>query len=283
VRIEDFTREEEPWQEPGFEDADWVLPNEHLSVSQLNMFLRCERAYQQAYILKHRAPASHDQVLGTAVHGAIQFGIMHTDFNPVEVADYFREFSWPNAIEDSEEIDWHDEDPPGLALRGEKMVETYMAQVAPRLEVVETEKRFELRLPAVPVPIVGYVDITQTGTRPAIDIKTQSKAQYTILPGWLLQGRVYQLVEERPIDWHVITKQATPQAITSVESAALLQPYSEAQSERTRQLVERLAWRINHTYRNLGTEEDWDWTGIQHTFACKRCHWRGTCPGWEGV
>ena len=277
---------EEPYQEPGFEDMDWVLPVQHLSVSQLNMFLRCERSYQQKYILHDRAPASHDQVLGSAVHGAVQFGLTHDDFKPVEVADYFREFSWPNAIEDQENdqgVDWHDEDPAGLALRGEAMVQTYMTQVAPRLQVSEIEKRFELHLPAVPVPIIGYVDITQTGTRPAIDIKTSSKAQNTILPTWLLQGRVYQLVEERPIDWHVITKQSTPQVITSVESPALLQPYSEIQGERTKVLVERLAWRINHTYRNLGEHEDWDWTGIQHTFACKRCHWRGNCPGWEGV
>jgi len=286
VRIEDFRTEEEPYQEPGFEDSDWVLPLEHLSVTQLNGFLRCERSYQKHYILGERAPASPDQVLGSAVHGAIAFGVVRPDFKPDEISSFFGDYAWPRAIDDQggkDEIDWRDENPVQLYARGALMVETYMGQVAPRLQVAEIEKRFDLRLPAVPVPIVGYIDITQTGTRPAIDIKTSSKAQYTILPGWLLQGRVYQLVEERPIDWHVLTKQATPQAITSVESAALLQTYSELQAERTRQLVERIAWRINHMYSIYGADEDWDWTGIQHTFACNRCHWKGNCPGWEGA
>jgi hypothetical protein len=265
-------------------DEDWVLPVDHLSVSQLNQFSRCERAYQQSYVVGDKAPASSDQVLGTAVHGAIAFGVIRPDYRPTEISEFFIDSAWPNAIEDQQqEIDWRDEDRDALRFRGALMVETYMKQVAPRLEVDQIEKRFELKLPDVPVPIVGFIDITQKGTRPAIDIKTSAKAQYTILPGWLLQGRVYQLVEKRPIDWHVLTKQATPQAVTSAESAALLQPYSELQAERTRQLVKRIAWRINDAYKTHGPEEDWDWTGIWHTFACKRCHWRGRCPGWEGA
>jgi hypothetical protein len=156
-------------------------------------------------------------------------------------------------------------------------------KVVPRLQVQETEKRFELDIPGVPVPIVGFIDITQKGTRPSIDIKTSARSQLTVLPSWLLQGRVYQLSEEKPIDWHVITKQGTPQVLTSVESPALLQAYSEIQAERTRELVERLAWQINHMYQTFGPDEDWDWTGVTHVYACNHCHWKGNCPGWEGL
>ena len=291
MRIEDFKAPEPagpllggPDPAPDYPDTGWVLPNQHLSVSQLNMFLRCERSYQQSYILEDKAPANSDTILGSAVHGAIQFALTHRDFDPVEAGGYFMEYTWPNTIEDQErEIDWHSDDPEALRIRGSLMVETYVRQVAPRIEVSEIEKRFELHLPAVPVPIVGFIDIVQTGTRPAIDIKTSGKAQNTILPGWLLQGRVYQLVTESPVEWHVLTKQAQPQAITSAESPALLQPYSEVQAERTKELVERLAWRINAAYAAHGADEDWDWTGINHTFACNRCHWKGTCPGWEGA
>lgn len=288
MKIEDFQSEAgeivaSPASE--FSDDGWVLPMEHLSVSQLNKFLMCERAYQQSYVVNDKAPASSDQVLGSAVHGAIAFALTHEDWNPADSSGYFTEVAWPNTIEDQEQkdgIEWHDADPEALRFRGAAMVEAYVEKVVPRIELDQIEKRFELHLPAVPVPIVGFIDITQKGTRPAIDIKTSSRAQNTILPSWLLQGRVYQLVEEKPVDWHVVTKQLVPQVLTSVESPALLQTYSEAQSERTRQLVERLAWRINAAYRDHGESEDWDWTGITHTFACNRCHWRGRCPGWEG-
>jgi hypothetical protein len=274
VRIEQF-------QTAAPRPDGWVLPNDHLSVTQLNAFLRCERAYQQQYVRGDRAPMTGDLVLGRAVHGAIGWAAQR-GVQGDEAAGYLAEIEWPAVLSD-EEIDWRDDKPEELMVRGAHMTKTYVDQVVPRLQVDEIEKRFDLWLPGVPVPVVGYVDITQKGTRPAIDIKTSAKAQYTILPTWLLQGRVYQLVEERPIDWHVVTKQASPQVITSAESGALLQAYSTEQAERTRQIVSRLAWRINHLYAIYGPDEDWDWTGITHTFACNRCHWKGSCPGWEGV
>jgi hypothetical protein len=282
VRIEAFTKLQDD------RPSGWVLPNEHLSVTQLNAFLRCERAYQHQYILGEKPPASSDQVLGSAVHGAIAWAALQVEpVVPDEAGAYFREYEWPNQVEDSggvQEITWdNSSEVEAFPSLGARMVEVYAEQVIPRLEVAEVEKRFELSLPGVPIPIVGFLDIVQQGTRPAIDIKTSKRAQNTILPGWLLQGRVYQLAEERDIDWHVLTKQVSPQVVTCVQSPALLQTYSEVQARRTVEIVERLAWRINHCYAIYGEDRDWNWTGVSHTFACTKCHWRGDCPGWEGT
>jgi hypothetical protein len=286
MKIEDFTQGSDIVGTPAseFPDEGWVLPRPHLSVSQLKAFMQCERAYQQSYILEDKAPSNPDFVLGSAVHGAIGFALMHPDFNPTESAGYFSEYAWPNAIEDQKtEIDWRKDDPDQVRIRGAQMVEAYVREVVPRIELSELEKRIELDIPGIPVPIIGFIDITQKGSRPAIDIKTQGDKQTTVRPEWLLQGRVYQLAEEKPIDWHVITKQVTTMIYTAADSPGLFQPYSEVQAERTKDLLVRLAWRMNHAYAMHGLDEDWDWTGLSHPYACKRCHWKGRCPGWEGV
>jgi hypothetical protein len=297
VKIEDFLKSGAGAPLPALgvpapESSDgWVLPVEHLSVSAMNKFLMCERVYQRHYILGEKAPANHKMVAGSAVHGAIAWAALHPDMNADEAAGYLREFEWPNQVEDNggvAEIEWHDKNPEELAAKAAQMVSVYVAEVVPRLEVDEVEKRFELDLPGVPVPIIGFIDYTQKGTRPAIDIKTRygstrpSSASKTVLPGWLLQGRIYQLSERKDVDWHQITDQATPQAVTSLQYPDLLQHYSEIQCERTVEIVERIAWRINETYAALGPDEDWAWTGTWHTYACNGCHWRGSCPGWEG-
>jgi len=261
----------------------WVLPLEHLSASSLNLFLRCARSFQQQYILKREQPVGSDLVLGSAVHGAIAWNALNKDYTPDEAADYFAEFEFPSQVEDTgDRLRW-DDDQDLVRTRGALMVKTYCEQVLPRLEVAEIERRFELDIPGVPIPVLGFVDITQKGTRPSIDIKTSKDRESRILPHWLLQGKIYQVAERKPIDWHVLTKQVTPQAVTSLEAPMLLQAYSDQQAERTRQLVEKLAWEINHLYATLGPDDDWPWNGIVHTWACGRCAWKGDCPGWEGT
>lgn len=265
--------------------GSWCLPVDHLSATAISTFMQCPRDYQQQYILKRKRGQNSTLVLGSACHGAIGWGLQNPAMDPDEVAGYFAEYEWLNKIEDaggSEAIEWKD-DQEQLRIRGALMVKTYMDKVASRLDVVAVERPFTLDIPGIPVPIVGRVDITQSGTRPAVDIKTSKSKVTDIKPSWRIQGLIYQLAEWRAIDWHVLTKQVTPQVFTSLEAPELLQEFSEPRAQQTQRMIERIAWQINLCYAVYGADEDWDWLGITHQWACSYCSFKNDCPGWVGA
>src|SRR5215471_2361329 len=155
MKIEDFVSQA-PRELSVPSDFAWCLPLEHLSASSLNLFLRCARSFQQQYILKREQPVGSDLVLGSAVHGAIAWNALNKDYTPDEAADYFAEFEFPSQVEDTgDRLRW-DDDQDLVRTRGALMVRTYCEQVLPRLEVAEIERRFELDIPGVPIPVLGF-------------------------------------------------------------------------------------------------------------------------------
>jgi hypothetical protein len=165
------------------------------------------------------------------------------------------------------------------------MTRLYVEKVVPRLMPNEVEKEFLLEVPGVPIPVKGFIDVVQAGNKPCIDIKTSKKRDTYVLPSWRLQGRVYQLaLGGRSVDWHVLTKQVTPQVATSLECPELLQPSTPESLKRTAEAIKSLAWTINACYVEYGPDEDWPWTaGMSHTFACMHCSFKRDCPAWEGL
>jgi hypothetical protein len=300
VKIDAFSRDPGNFYDHDsvFEDSAWKLPQDWLSVSQFNQFLKCPRAYQQNYIQKRKQPSSSNQVIGSAVHRAIGWALMHKigddiaipDLGAVDEAEgYFREVAWNGELESAGglgEISWDDTlKPDELADLGARMTRLYVEKVVPRLNPDQVEMEFLLEVPGVPIPVKGFIDVVQKANKPCIDIKTSKKRDTFVLPSWRLQGRVYQLaLGGRSVDWHVLTKQVTPQVATSLECPDLLQVSGPDVLKRTAEAIKSLAWQINAMYCEHGPDDDWPWTaGMSHTFACMHCAYKRDCPAWEGL
>ena len=263
----------------------WVLPIEHWSASSLNMFARCPRQWQARYIWGRKEAPGAARVLGRANHSTAEFNftekIRTGEDRPVEeVVEFFNDDAWPKAIDHvggANEVIWDDTPELQRAL-GAKMVAAYRTNVAPRVEPLTVEQHFSLRIPDLPVPVIGYVDVVQANLRPIVDLKTSKAKRNEPKPEWRFQGRIYQLAYMLPVDWHVVTKAALPTTWTGLESPGLMQEVERA--DITRSMVRELSTLANHYMTIYGPDDDWPQTGVLHDWACGWCAYKVDCPAW---
>jgi hypothetical protein len=94
------------------------------------------------------------------------------------------------------EVEWGNEKPSELKDAGVRLVGAYHNSISPYVQPTSVEERFEVTVPKVPVPVVGYIDV-QTAES-AIERKTAKAATRKIKPQWRLQGLLYQAIKSRP-------------------------------------------------------------------------------------
>jgi CRISPR/Cas system-associated exonuclease Cas4 (RecB family) len=264
----------------------WVLPLEHFSYSSLSMAEICPEQWRQRYILGRKEPPGQVGVLGSLAHRGIEFGLTEkllTENNPrlEDVISHYHDQVWPDVIDEyggAGEVIWDDK-PEDVRHRGATMVEAYHPTV-PRLEPAAVEERFELDL-GLPVPIVGFIDLTQKHGRPSIDLKTRDKREYKMQSKWRVQARVYQLAAPLPVEFHIVTRNTSPSVVTGLEYPALVEHYNQKLSGRMRGRLELALSEMNHWYATLGPDETWPTRGLSHSWACGYCGFRKYCPEWE--
>lgn len=148
---------------------------EHLSFSSINTYLICGEAWRRRYIAKEPAPISSSLVLGSAFHDAVEGYIKGA---PDLEAAY--EQSWSTQLERGQDVAW-DEQPDTVKADGLRMVRA--APVRKLLDDIranfdaergEIERRVELHVPGVPIPIIGYIDIITRDGVPG-DFKTAAR------------------------------------------------------------------------------------------------------------
>lgn len=270
-------------------EAPWVLELEHLSASSLGMLQRCPEQFRQRYILHRKMRPSVELVLGTACHSTAEHNWRQkvasgVDVPVTEVEQFFTDEAWPNAVSNNggvEEILWKERDAEATRTVGEGMMTLYHGNVAPRIQPEAIEARFQLMVPEVPVPVIGFVDLlVQDG--PVVDLKTGSKRVKTVQGRWETQNRLYKLFTGRPVDWHFLASTQTPSVTTPLEEPALRSEQSGIQDMETVANVQRLAWMANALLAHFGPDEPWPTTGMfnQH---CGWCGFRSVCSAWKGI
>jgi CRISPR/Cas system-associated exonuclease Cas4 (RecB family) len=155
---------------------------EHLSYSSVSSYLLCPQAWYRHYVLKEQTPTAPALVFGTAFHEAVEQLIHRTRYRGEAEVDSSGIFAvcWEKVIE-GQEIDWQDQNRRDLANAGMKMISHPDVQqiLGTLLPMVDDqgpmiERRIELRVPGVPIPVIGYIDcITEEGI--PLDIKTASR------------------------------------------------------------------------------------------------------------
>lgn len=202
----------------------------HLSYSSISTYLLCGNAWRLRYLERVAAPVSVALPMGSAFHGVIESYIKaETEPDDAQLMD-IAATSWQEQLGRNSDIDWGDDTPEQVANTLQRMV-----KAAPVRDLFRTlrvnydtnnplcaiERRVELRVPGVPIPVIGYIDLITTDGVPA-DFKTaarmwtDSKADGELQPLFYLAA-LNQAGQEVP-GWrfrhHVVTKTQRPDAKT---------------------------------------------------------------------
>lgn len=261
------------------------LPD-HLSASQVSMFQRCQEQYRRRYVLGQKERPGAALVWGSADHYAHEqnFRQKITSGEDITAADVQLAFAegFDRAVDRNggeSEVEWGDDKPGQLKDAGTRLVSVYHETVSPAVQPVAVEEKFEVEIPGVPVPVIGFMDVRTAAE--GIERKTaRSKPQGgKPKPEWRIQGLLYQAVAMLPVDWHVSVKTKLPAVYTPAAEAGLRLDPSPRMVAATSALVVNTARTIMATYREFGPDEPWE-GAVTHPWSCDFCGFRSSCPWW---
>lgn len=146
---------------------------QHLSYSSISMFLDCPESWNRKYNLKEPTIPTPALVFGTAFHNTVEKHITGQG----DLLDLWPT-CWSKAIEapvfwglDTAEQHYNE----GVRILSSKAIQEGIGQIQPKSQE-HVEKYVELKVPGVPIPIIGYIDVILSDGTPA-DLKT-SKASW---------------------------------------------------------------------------------------------------------
>ena len=151
----------------------------HLSYSSISSYLMCAAAWKFHYIDKIQTPTSPALVFGSAFHNTIEQWL---GGKAESLTDAWSK-EWQKQTE-GQVIDWGTDIPEELFNKGIDMLtnQDILAEMQntffTHAEMPVIETKVELSIPAVPVPIIGYIDIITSDKVPG-DFKTSSKSWTT--------------------------------------------------------------------------------------------------------
>jgi hypothetical protein len=250
------------------------LPVEGFSATSLAKAIQCPEAWRHKYLLQDPEPFGTEKFMGSVDHKTFEaFYKDHVSsglwWSLEQTLNAFR-YLW-----------YDDEDTPAdfdetgsLYEKGELMVTRYYEDVAQTIEPFQIEQRFEERIPGVDLPLRGYIDL-ETADR-IVERKTTGTKVSKPKATWRLQGRIYQLVSRKPIEWHVTTRQARPQVVTGI----MLPAPEPAEVDVTVKVIRQTINNLNDLYLRYGSTQPWPTTGLFHEWACSYCAFINRCPAW---
>jgi putative RecB family exonuclease len=156
---------------------------EYLSYSSINLFLTCGEAWKRKYLLKEPQSSSPALVFGSALHNTIEGYIANRAEGAThkELTDLWPD-QWSAAVErDNLSCEWGADTPEQHFNEGVRLLSNpELQQMVNRLTPMRDEqglfmeRKIELRVPGVPIPIIGYIDIVTNDGVPG-DFKTSAQ------------------------------------------------------------------------------------------------------------
>lgn len=199
---------------------------EYLSYSSINLFLTCSEAWRRKYVAKEPQSSTPSLLFGTAIHNTLEQRIAsrHSEL-PVE-DDLYRLWgdNWNAAVEREPNCEWGADTPEqhyneGLRLLANPELKQMVDRLTPLRDDqgLFIERKIELRIPGVPVPIIGYIDLVTNDGIPG-DFKTsaqqwtQEKAKDELQPLFYLAAlnQMGRTVPGLRFRHYVITKAKQP-------------------------------------------------------------------------
>jgi hypothetical protein len=304
------TPAQEPAPEPADYGAGWPEQIRHLSATSIGMFRRCPEQFRHRYILGEKERPGEALVVGSAFHEGLEFNYRQKiesfeDRPTAEVVEYLQDEAVPKVIEEAggaEEIAWDASDyhkgVDVLRKDAERMLVRYHTDVVPRIQPLALEEEFYLHDPSLIVPLLAYIDV-RTGYEVEldttstwmvdriIDTKTGKQAATKLKPSWQLQATLYSAMTGLRVEYHSISRAATPRIVTALESADLVFEPHPTKAENVVRTAATVAEMIAWLYQTKGPDEPWPTLGRFADFTmnflpCTNCGWRSVCPAMAG-
>ena len=197
----------------------------HLSASQINTYLRCPMQYYFRYIRGLKLPPKSALTLGSSVHAGLAHNYQqkkdsHKDLKVGEVLDVYGQSFDLGA----KETEWGKDEKPGeVKDQGAGLIKVYHSEIAPNIQPVEVEQKFEVNFPNVDYGFIGYVDLLDDKKR-IIDHKTTARTPNGIssdhrlqLTGYALGYRAGTGRKERKVRVDYMVKNKHPKVVTLEE------------------------------------------------------------------
>jgi len=266
----------------------------HLSASSIGMLMRCPRQFQHRYLRGEKERPGGNLMIGSFFHETLDWNYSqkvtsHRDEPFADAIQYLHDAAIPKVLEedaggDPEEVSW-DTTFEDARSDAERITGAYYKTVVPRIQPFATEQKFEIEIPEVEVPVIGYIDVQETNR--VVDTKTGKNASRKVKPSWMLQGRLYSFATQKPTEYHSISRAKTPTIVTALESADMVvEPPTPIQTDNMVRIVQHAAALIRYFLATIGLEEEWptwgaipDWS--RNVLPCDMCGWRQGCPAWE--
>lgn len=197
-------------------------PLEHLSYSSISMYMDCAEAWRRKYIAKESTKTTSALAFGSAFHGTVErivaTGNTQYDLMPVWQEEFDKQFPESFTYEPGETREQHYNE--GIRLLGHEAIHQQIMSLQPLRDEngnAAIEQRVELRVPGVPVPVMGYIDCILADGTP-VDFKTSAKSWTDTQANNSLQTLFYLAALNqmgRPVNWRfqhiVFVKTKTPQ------------------------------------------------------------------------
>lgn len=199
---------------------------ETLSYSSINLYLACAEAWRRKYLLKQPQPSSPALIFGSAFHGTIETAIERRIVGEAKPLPEIWPGIWNLKMEEEgSRVEWGFDTPEqhyneGIRILGTPDVQRLIDSITPTVDEtgVFIERRIELSVPGVPIPVIGYIDILTADGVPG-DFKTsstrwsQDKAEAEIQPLFYLAAlaQMGRTVPGNRFRHYVVTKTKKPE------------------------------------------------------------------------
>lgn len=282
--------------------ATWPLDRQRLSASAIGTFNRCPEQFRRGYVLDDWGPSSPSSVMGNAMHHALERSYRQRMagaglLSAVELEGRYVE-GWDAELA-TRDVWWAGANPVDVRDRGLPLLQLYHSTVSPGIEPVGVEEWFEMRIAGMPIPVVGKLDVRTTTA--VVDVKAGKSVAAQVAPHWRIQGLIYQVAAQLPVEYHSCSWGGTPykkprkgvtHSAPQVRTPATLDddgepylglrlPYTAERFAVAHRLIRNTAEAIVALHDRFGPDEPWP-GGLSHTWACSVCTWRDLdCPWWR--
>lgn len=243
---------------------------EHLSPSQIGMFLRCPKQWEYRYVQGIKIPPTGAMVLGSAYHKGVAERFLYVidkgEQPPPELATDIFETEWSyllsqrSLVEDEgeqlsfDEIEWGADDPGRLKQAGLNLIHRYDEAIAPAITPVSVESKQTMYVESIPIVLVTDL-VTPYAT---IDHKVKKKRFSEAELQQNIQGTVYQMATGLPLEFHVsLNQKALAFDIQYTTRTAADERWFVGQAE--------LVWQAIHAGVFVPNDQGWhcseDWCG----------------------
>lgn len=261
---------------------------QHLSATQLALFAACPEKFRRRYVMGERTPSGAALVLGGAVGKTIELHLVEKigeqDHAPID--EVFGQALADKVDSEGDQLVWGENESYNATQQtGLALVTSWARDVAPTINPVSVEHKVEYRIPGLPVPILGYIDIVEAER--TIENKTAGRKpnRGEPRPDWIIQGLVYRAALGLPHEWHIGVKVKAPYWLTPASEGA--DQLRVEWQESARSLVDRIlgvrARQMHAMFTLYGPDGPWP-DGIDHesygNSVCSWCGYKSDCAWW---